>query len=281
MEDKPQEFFKLQRLLQLFQNVSNNINSEIDSINDIEHVDQILDQAENQDIVQCFLVDDLSKTPLAIGYDIEGTEIPVIDVSMMPSSDALVNSITKRSDMEGTEVPVIDVSTMPSSDEIVNAQDTLHCLNSKTSDYLEIDQSIMRIDDNNNNLIVSDPKSINKSAVPVPTETIETESQNKCSSTANTVCSEMQVREETPHEVDECGILDLSVSRSNIRKPLRTFLQRPPTPKRKGKKFTEKTSFAINSREFKASEAKKIDKKKMELKKKDARQQESLEKKSC
>lgn len=91
----------------------------------------------------------------------------------------------------------------------------------------------------------------------------------------STICEEYcNSMDDSPNE-----ILDLSLTSTNSSKKLRDFLQKPPTPKRKGKKFTEKTSYAISSKEWKLKEEEKINKQKMELKRKETRKLEILEKK--
>lgn len=81
-------------------------------------------------------------------------------------------------------------------------------------------------------------------------------------------------------ESNDNDVLDLSLShRSNCSKKLSDFLERPSTPKRKGKKFTKRTSYAISSLKWKLNEKKKNGKQRMELKQKDAKRREMTEKK--
>lgn len=78
----------------------------------------------------------------------------------------------------------------------------------------------------------------------------------------------------------ENNILDLSLShRKDCSKKLKDFLPRPVTPTRKGKRFTERTSYAISSFEWKLNEEKKLERIKMEQKQKDNKKQQMLEKK--
>lgn len=79
--------------------------------------------------------------------------------------------------------------------------------------------------------------------------------------------------------IGEDEVLDLSLPTTKTYRPLSSFFQRPPTPKRKGKKFAEKSIYAVNSREFKMREERKIHAKKMELQRKEAKKLEIVEKK--
>jgi len=58
-------------------------------------------------------------------------------------------------------------------------------------------------------------------------------------------------------------ILDLSfIHRRNCSTTLYQFLQQPPIPERKGKKFTQRKSYAISSLQWKINEKKKLPKRK-------------------
>ena len=74
------------------------------------------------------------------------------------------------------------------------------------------------------------------------------------------------------YETIDDEVLDLSISRhSDCSKRLNDFLQRPPTPKRKGKKLTQRKSYAISSLAWKLHEEKKLEHQIMERNKKDAK----------
>ncbi|XP_076663802.1 uncharacterized protein LOC143366566 [Andrena cerasifolii] len=98
--------------------------------------------------------------------------------------------------------------------------------------------------------------------------------------TTNTI-----IYETTDEAIDENyndEVLDLSLSHlSDCSKGINNFLQRPPTPKRKGKKFTQKKSYAILSLAWKLNEENKFSQQKMDRNKKDAKKCEILKKKQA
>ena len=74
------------------------------------------------------------------------------------------------------------------------------------------------------------------------------------------------------------AVLDLSLTYKKERtKAFHEFLEKPPILMRKGKKFTEKTSYALSSNEWKEHEMKKIEK--QELKNKELKKIAASEKK--
>ncbi|KMQ85800.1 tigger transposable element-derived protein 6-like protein [Lasius niger] len=293
-ESKSAEFLILHKLFEEYTKVSNSTNTIIaisdKTDNNIKNLklNNILTINKNESHV----TDDLELNNIAI--DETGCDIILynLDVNNEIATDKIEGDILN--DLELNNIVVIDkiesnvtndlgVNNIAVIDEIKNnVTNDLEVNNIAVIDEIENNvTNDLGVNDNiddlelNKNMEIFDETKINESINNLEVSNIVEMNEPACNKINN-----LELHNDLTADKTENKVLDLSLShRKDCSKTLKDFLPRPITPKRKGKKFTERTSYAISSFEWKLKEEEKLERIKMKQKRKDDKKPQMLEKK--